>query len=67
MSPYNFGDGAGAIVLRATDAGDGIMGSAMACVGGSVASRIRVISAIASPELTPAAGPPLMSADTNAL
>jgi 3-oxoacyl-[acyl-carrier-protein] synthase-3 len=45
MSPYNFGDGAGAIVLRATDAGDGIMGSAMACVGGLRKPGMQIVGA----------------------
>lgn len=35
MNPYNFGDGAGALVLRADEEGEGgILGSAMACIGG---------------------------------
>lgn len=34
MNPYNFGDGAGAMVLRASTDGRGILGSAMACIGG---------------------------------
>ena len=34
LALYNFGDGAGAMVLRAFDDGEGIQGSAIACVGG---------------------------------
>jgi 3-oxoacyl-[acyl-carrier-protein] synthase-3 len=35
MNPYNFGDGAGAVVVQATDDdADGILGAAMATVGG---------------------------------
>ena len=34
MNPYNFGDGAGAVVVRASEDDQGMIGSAMACVGG---------------------------------
>lgn len=34
LALYSFGDGAGAMVLRAREEGAGILGSAMACVGG---------------------------------
>jgi len=42
MNPYNFGDGAGAVVLQPTD-GDGILGSAMASVGGDRPPGMQVI------------------------
>jgi 3-oxoacyl-[acyl-carrier-protein] synthase-3 len=45
MNPYNFGDGAGALVLRASDEGEGIMGSAMACVGGKREPGMQIIGA----------------------
>lgn len=44
MNPYNFGDGAGAVVLQATENGDnGYLGAAMACVGGTRAAGMQVI------------------------
>ena len=45
MNPYNFGDGAGAMVLRANDDGRGIIGSAMACVGGNRKPGMQIIGA----------------------
>ena len=45
MNPYNFGDGAGAIVLRGTDDGNGIFGAAMACVGGDRAPGMQIVGA----------------------
>jgi 3-oxoacyl-[acyl-carrier-protein] synthase-3 len=50
MNPYNFGDGAGAIVLQAGgEAGDGdvggILGSAMACVGGDRKPGMQIVGA----------------------
>jgi len=43
MNPYNFGDGAGAVVLSATESDGGIRGSAMACVGGAKSPGMQVI------------------------
>ncbi len=47
MNPYNFGDGAGAVVLQAVDGegngGGGVLGSAMACLGGQKAAGMQVI------------------------
>jgi 3-oxoacyl-[acyl-carrier-protein] synthase-3 len=41
---YNFGDGAGAMVLKAEEGGDdGILGSAIACVGGEKKPGMQVI------------------------
>jgi 3-oxoacyl-[acyl-carrier-protein] synthase-3 len=46
MNPYNFGDGAGAVVLRATDAeAGGIAGGALACVGGGKAPGMQIFGA----------------------
>lgn len=45
MNPYNFGDGAGALVLRASEEGEGILGSAMACVGGKREPGMQIIGA----------------------
>ena len=45
MNPYNFGDGAGAIVLRGSEDGDGILGAAMACVGGDRAPGMQIVGA----------------------
>lgn len=47
MNPYNFGDGAGALVLRASDGdpADGILGGAVACVGGERAPGMRIVGA----------------------
>jgi 3-oxoacyl-[acyl-carrier-protein] synthase III len=44
MNPYNFGDGAGAVVLRANGAdGEGILGTAIASVGGDRPAAMQVI------------------------
>jgi len=43
MNPYNFGDGAGAVVLQADGEGDGILGAAMASVGGDRKPGMQVI------------------------
>jgi 3-oxoacyl-[acyl-carrier-protein] synthase-3 len=45
MNPYNFGDGAGAMVLQATedDSAGGVLGSAIACVGGAKAPGMQII------------------------
>jgi 3-oxoacyl-[acyl-carrier-protein] synthase-3 len=48
MNPYNFGDGAGAVVVQAAGGesdgeGDGILGAAMACLGGQKAPGMEVI------------------------
>jgi 3-oxoacyl-[acyl-carrier-protein] synthase III len=44
MNPYNFGDGAGAVVLRTNGPdGDGIIGSAIASVGGERKAAMQVI------------------------
>jgi 3-oxoacyl-[acyl-carrier-protein] synthase III len=41
---YSFGDGAGAMVLKAEEAdGDGILGSAIACVGGGRKAGMQVV------------------------
>jgi 3-oxoacyl-[acyl-carrier-protein] synthase-3 len=40
---YSFGDGAGAVVLQASAQGDGIIGSAMACLGGGRKPGMQVI------------------------
>ena len=46
MNPYNFGDGAGAIVLQATDDEEqGILGAAIACVGGEKKPGMQIIGA----------------------
>lgn len=49
MNPYNFGDGAGAMILQATDAADGaaggILGAAMACVGGDRKPGMQIVGA----------------------
>jgi len=46
MNPYNFGDGAGSIVLRAGDGdGQGILGAAIACVGGDRRPGMQIIGA----------------------
>jgi 3-oxoacyl-[acyl-carrier-protein] synthase III len=42
MNPYNFGDGAGAVVLQPGE-GDGFLGSAIASVGGDRAAGMQVI------------------------
>jgi 3-oxoacyl-[acyl-carrier-protein] synthase-3 len=44
MNPYNFGDGAGAVVLQADGAeGEGILGSAISSVGGERKMAMQVI------------------------
>jgi 3-oxoacyl-[acyl-carrier-protein] synthase-3 len=44
LALYNFGDGAGALVLRATDEeGPGILGSAVACVGGGRKPGMQIV------------------------
>src|SRR3989440_4763317 len=44
MNPYNFGDGAGAVVLQADGAdGEGILGSAISSVGGERGIAMQVI------------------------
>ena len=45
MNPYNFGDGAGAVVLRASDTGDGVTGSAMGSIGGRKKPGMQIIGA----------------------
>jgi 3-oxoacyl-[acyl-carrier-protein] synthase-3 len=45
MNPYNFGDGAGSIVMQAVDGGDGIAGAAMACVGGDRKPGMQIVGA----------------------
>src|SRR3954462_5467053 len=45
MNPYNFGDGAGAVVMRASESGQGIVGSAMASVGGAKKPAMQTIGA----------------------
>ena len=47
MNPYNFGDGAGALVLQATDqdADGGIIGGALACVGGARSPGMQIVGA----------------------
>ncbi|MGI8550541.1 MAG: 3-oxoacyl-ACP synthase III family protein [Dehalococcoidia bacterium] len=40
---YNHGDGAGAIVLQASDEADGILGSAMACIGGGKKPGMQIV------------------------
>jgi len=44
MNPYNFGDGAGAIVLQAGD-GDGVIGSAISSVGGTRKPAMQIVGA----------------------
>lgn len=43
LAIYNFGDGAGAMVLQVGDEGEGILGSAMACVGGGRKPGMQVV------------------------
>jgi 3-oxoacyl-[acyl-carrier-protein] synthase-3 len=43
LAIYNFGDGAGAMVLRAEGDGDGGMGSAIACVGGTKKPGMQIV------------------------
>jgi 3-oxoacyl-[acyl-carrier-protein] synthase-3 len=45
MNPYNFGDGAGAVVLQASETDQGILGSAFACVGGDREPGMQIIGA----------------------
>jgi len=46
MNPYNFGDGAGAIVLQATAAEErGIIGAAISCVGGEKKPGMQIVGA----------------------
>jgi 3-oxoacyl-[acyl-carrier-protein] synthase III len=47
MTVYNFGDGAGAMVLQASDDGaaPGIMGVAIACVGGTRKAGMKIVGA----------------------
>jgi 3-oxoacyl-[acyl-carrier-protein] synthase III len=46
MNPYNFGDGAGAIVLQAgAGEGQGILGAAIACVGGDRKPGMQIFGA----------------------
>ena len=43
MNPYNFGDGAGAVVMEASEDEGGVLGSAIASVGGSKNAAMQVI------------------------
>jgi 3-oxoacyl-[acyl-carrier-protein] synthase III len=43
MTPYNFGDGAGAVVLQAADDGEGILGAAFASVGGDRKPGMQIV------------------------
>lgn len=45
MNPYNFGDGAGALVLRAGEGEGGVFGGALACVGGEKAPGMQIFGA----------------------
>jgi 3-oxoacyl-[acyl-carrier-protein] synthase III len=45
MNPYNFGDGAGAVVLQASETDQGIFGSAFACVGGDREPGMQIVGA----------------------
>ncbi len=47
MNPYNFGDAAGAMVLQAVDAesGTGVIGGAIACVGGAKGPGMQIVGA----------------------
>lgn len=45
MNPYNFGDGAGAAVMRLSDNDRGILGSAMASVGGDRKPGMQIVGA----------------------
>jgi 3-oxoacyl-[acyl-carrier-protein] synthase III len=45
MNPYNFGDGAGAIVLQADAEAEGILGSAIASVGGGRPAAMQIVGA----------------------
>jgi len=43
LALYNFGDGAGAILLEAFDGGSGVVGSAIACVGGARKAGMQIV------------------------
>src|SRR5262245_51071024 len=46
MNPYNFGDGAGAMLLRASESGDrGLRSAAIACVGGDRRPGMQIVGA----------------------
>lgn len=45
MNPYNFGDAAGAVVLRSGVEGRGLLGSAIACVGGERKPGMQIVGA----------------------
>lgn len=45
LSLYNFGDGAAAMVLQGTDDGEGVYGSAMACIGGGKKPGMQIVGA----------------------
>jgi 3-oxoacyl-[acyl-carrier-protein] synthase-3 len=45
LAPYNFGDGAGAMVLQASDDGEGILGSAIVSVGGERKPAMQIVGA----------------------
>lgn len=45
MNLYSFGDGAGAVVLRAANLGEGIVGSAMASIGGCRKPGMQIVGA----------------------
>ncbi|MEX0658274.1 MAG: 3-oxoacyl-ACP synthase III family protein [Egibacteraceae bacterium] len=45
MNPYNFGDGAGAVVLAADDRDGGIIGSAMGSIGGEKRPGMQIVGA----------------------
>jgi 3-oxoacyl-[acyl-carrier-protein] synthase III len=45
LTLYNFGDGAGAMVLEGTEDGDGFSGSAMACIGGGKKPGMQIVGA----------------------
>jgi 3-oxoacyl-[acyl-carrier-protein] synthase-3 len=46
---YNFGDGAGAMLLQADEQGEGILGSAMACVGGGKKPGMQIVGGTYAP------------------
>jgi 3-oxoacyl-[acyl-carrier-protein] synthase-3 len=47
MNPYNFGDGAGAVVMRASDDGESdYLGAAFACVGGHRAAGMLIVGGV---------------------
>jgi 3-oxoacyl-[acyl-carrier-protein] synthase-3 len=45
LTLYNFGDGAGAMVLEATNEGEGVLGSAMCCIGGGKKPGMQIVGA----------------------